>query len=99
MIALIVCAMAVSKWFSEMPFSNWYCHVLLNGVNKIAMSVTHLSCGDGGFERSCWMAVFEFYFGFCIKFINPAFLFYMIVENLAADLAQPYGSISQSPKL
>jgi len=37
------------------------------------------------------MPLFESYFGIAIKFVNPACLIWMIMENLAADLEEPYG--------
>ena len=42
-------------------------------------------------KRKWWMLPFEFYFGICIKYINPACLLFIFFEALANDLATPYG--------
>lgn len=52
------------------------------------MSITSLSNLDD--SRSFWMLPFEAYFGLTIKYINPACLFFMVVNNLADDLVEPY---------
>ena len=77
-----------------MTCRSWYHEILLCGVDKLSMSITSLSNKNPA-KRSCWMFLFEFYFAFCIKFLNPALLTYMLFENLALDLAYPYGSDSQ----
>ena len=59
------------------------------GTDKIAMSLTVLSNNNG--ERTFWMQPFEAYFGILIKFVNPACLMFMFCENLARDIAEPYG--------
>ena len=42
-------------------------------------------------KRKWWMLPFEFYFGICIKYINPACLLFIFFEALASELATPYG--------
>jgi len=57
------------------------------------MAITTLSLPGGEMRmgnRDWWMPVFEGYFSCAIKFVNPCFLCFMIAENLAADLEEPY---------
>jgi hypothetical protein len=61
---------------------------MMCGVDKLSMSITSLSNLDD--SRSFWMLPFEAYFGLTIKYINPACLFFMVVNNLADDLVEPY---------
>lgn len=73
---------------------SWYHEIMLCGVDKLSMSITSLS--NNG-ERSGWMIVFEGYFGLMIKFVNPACLTFMLIQNLAADLNSPYAE--QPPQM
>ena len=71
-----------------MPFNSWYHEIVLQGVDKLSMSITSLSNPDG--SRSFWMLPFESYFGVSIKFINPACLFFILMHNLEKDINYPY---------
>ena len=84
-------ALGISKYTSGMPFNSWYHEIVLCGVDKLSMSITSLSIPGKPEQRKIWMPLFESYFGIAIKFINPACLTWMIMENLAADLEEPYG--------
>ena len=55
------------------------------------MSITDLSEPNNN-RRLPWMIFFEAYFGFTIKFINPAVLTFILMSNLADDFDQPYGN-------
>lgn len=72
-----------------MPFHQWYHEIALCGVNKVSMSITDLS-NEGKVRRDRWMSFFEGYFGFMIKFVNPAIFTFILFNNLADDLAAPY---------
>jgi hypothetical protein len=69
----------------KMVSIQWYHEIMLCGVDKIAMSITHLSNYESG-ERKPWMYVFEGYFGIMIKYVNPAALTFMLFMNLSRDL-------------
>lgn len=71
----------------------WYHEIMLCGVDKLSMSITSLSNADG--SRSWWMLVFEGYFAVMIKFANPAVLFFLIIQNLKADMDSPYAEQPQ----
>lgn len=83
-------AFGVSKYTAGMPFNSWYHEIVLCGVDKLSMSITSLSVEGQPEARKLWMPIFETYFGLTIKFINPACLMWMILENVAADLDSPY---------
>jgi len=90
---LVICvttilALVVSFMQSKMEFNSWYHEIVLQGVDKLSMSITSLSRDDG--KRSKWMLPFETYFGICIKYINPACLFFILCHNLEEDLAVAY---------
>ena len=85
----IIIAFAVSFKLSKLTFVEWYHEIVMCGTDKIAMSITILSCEKA--ERKWWMIPFEAYFGLLIKFINPPILLFFMFDALAADLKQPFG--------
>jgi len=94
-IALVVTtlmAFIVSFKLSDMPLNIWYHEIVLCGTDKIAMSISILSNADQ--SRSWWMLPFEAYFGFLIKFVNPACLLFFIFESLKSDLTTPFGIVT-----
>lgn len=88
---VLIVAMLASWCSSKMPFGVWYHEIFMAGVSKLSWSVTSISYPDDDIQlRSCWMPLFEFYFGLSIKYINPAILTYLLLENLSNDLQSPY---------
>lgn len=85
----LICSFLISK----MEFNSWYHEIVLQGVDKLSMSITSLSNANG--KRSIWMIPFETYFGICIKFINPACLLFIFFHNLYEDLTWPYNEQTQ----
>jgi hypothetical protein len=79
---------------TELPFDRWYHEIFLCGVNKLALSVS--TTDDEALNRGFAVRFFEFYFGLAIKYLNPAILVFLFLENLAADLAAPYAEQPQS---
>lgn len=95
---LVVCpitlfALLVSFCISKMEFNSWYHEIVLQGVDKLSMSITSLSNKFG--RRSCWMLPFETYFGITVKFVNPACLLFIFFSNLYQDLDSAYGKQPQ----
>ena len=84
-----VVALLVSKHVSKMSIRQWYHEIVLCGTNKVSMAITDLS--EPGLTRRPWMIFFEAYFGFMIKFVNPAILMFLLMSNLADDFDQSYG--------
>jgi hypothetical protein len=56
------------------------------------MSISILSNEDQ--SRKWWMLPFEAYFGFLIKYLNPACHLMFIFEGLKADLVEPFGIVT-----
>ena len=81
--------MFISYNISHLSFNEWYHEIMMCGVDKLSMSITVLSYNDE--ERRFWMIPFEAYFGIFIKFLNPAFFCFFLVENLATDMKVAYG--------
>jgi SNF family Na+-dependent transporter len=81
-------SLVVSFCVAKMDFDSWYHEIVLQGVDKLSMSITSLSNPKG--KRSMWMLPFETYFGICIKYINPACLLFIFFNNLQEDIAEPY---------
>lgn len=83
--------MLASYCSSGLPFGLWYHEVFMAGVSKLSWSVTSISYPDDDIEyRAWWMSSFEAYFGIAIKYLNPALLTFLLMENLAADMKSPY---------
>ena len=72
----------------------WYNEIFLCGVNKISMSVS--TTATEAADRGCMAKFFEFYFGLSIKYLNPAILTFLLLENLNADLQAPYAEQPQN---
>lgn len=92
---ILMVVFAVMSWIlsfcmarGKMSFNSWYHEIFFCGVDKLSMSITSLSNGDG--SRSFWMPLFELYFGLCIKYLNPAALTFLFMQNLIDDLENPY---------
>jgi SNF family Na+-dependent transporter len=90
---LVICfftllALGCSYKASEMAINSFYHEIVLQGVDKLSMSITSLSNEDN--KREYWMLPFETYFGICIKFVNPACLLFILFHNLQEDLSAPY---------
>lgn len=81
-------AMVVSYKVSKMSMSSFYHEIILQGVDKLSMSITCLSHPKA--KRSSWMLPFETYFGITIKYVNPACLLFILCNNLKEDLSSPY---------
>lgn len=81
-------AMFTSYRVSKMNMNSFYHEIILQGVDKLSMSITCLSHPKA--KRSSWMLPFETYFGICIKYVNPACLLFILINNLEEDLKAPY---------
>ena len=74
---LTIIGFFISFKVSKLTLLEWYHEIVLCGTDKLAMSITALSVGNSQ-ERKWWMGPFEAYFGLVIKFLNPAFLTFLI---------------------
>ena len=98
MIVFPLIALCISKYVSGMKFNIWYHDIMLCGVDKLSMSITSLT-HENPFRRSWWMPIFEIYFGLTIKYINPPIFLYIIINNLFADLSEPYAGQSMQMQM
>jgi len=67
---------------SGLPFGEFYSEVFLNGSMQMAKAMTRLSHPGEPNRRSGWMKYFEFYYAFCIKYVIPAGLWWMLLESI-----------------
>jgi hypothetical protein len=76
---IMIVSMLQSFMTSKKTFGLWYHEVFFCGVSKLSWSVTSISYPDEDIEyRTWWMPIFETYFGFSIKFLNPAILTFLL---------------------
>jgi len=74
---------------SAKSFSDWYANCFLYGVRKLARSMSILSYERG---HPLWLYhLFEFWWGFSIKYFCPFAIWWLLMMSLQNDLATPYG--------
>ena len=83
----LVCPL--SFYVSGLPIGEWYDDVLMTGVKKIGYSMTVLGRKDEN-QRQWWEPAFVFYWGFCIKYLIPTVLYYMLVNFFKIRIEKPY---------
>jgi SNF family Na+-dependent transporter len=81
----------VSKMQYGKSLGEWYSTVFLYGVRKISRSMTKLSKEKGDTKRACWEPLFEFWWGFSIKFVVPFGLLMLLWLSAATDIESAYG--------
>ena len=80
------------SWLSSgLAFKTWLSNIGFYGVRKLSRAMTKLSKKPGDNEFHCWEAVFEYWWGFSIKYFVPFALLFLIFYSLKADLDEPYG--------
>jgi hypothetical protein len=75
---------------SGLSFSDWYNDICMCGVRKLGYSMTMLGRSD---EKviEWYEKFFVFYWGFCVKYLIPATLWFIVVGKAIADIKEPYG--------
>jgi len=91
--ATTIHALFWSYYLSGLPLFSWYHEIAMCGTDKVAMSITSLSNAQQ--SRSWWMLPFEAYFGFLIKFVNPACFCFFLFTSLASDIRVPFGLVPE----
>lgn len=81
---------AISFFSYGGKFGDWYSNVFLYGVRKISRSMTKLSKTAGQTGRSWWEPIFEFWWGFSIKYVVPFALTMLLLFSFKADIESPY---------
>ena len=81
----------VSWAISKLSFKQWLSNIAFYGVRKLSRSMTKLSKKPGDNQYHCWEGVFEYWWGFSIKYFVPYALLFLIFYSLHADLNTAYG--------
>lgn len=88
---LILVVAIVPSWFiSGLRFHDYYRQIFFCGVRKIAYSMTMLGRTNKSLKR-WYEPFFVLWWGLSIKYIIPASLWFILVEDLKLDLSTPYG--------
>lgn len=73
------------------PFQDWKSNVAFYGVRKLSRSMTKLSKAEGETRTMWWEPVFEYWWGFSIKYFVPWALTFLVFFSLYNDTESPYG--------
>lgn len=80
---------------ADTTFQDWYDNVLMCGVHKLGYQMSKISRkateGQDPDEKLWWEAGFVFYFGFCVKYLIPTCLWFMVLYSAKGDIEKPYG--------
>jgi len=82
-----------SSKFSPNSLKEWVSIVFFSGVRKIARHMTLLSNKErkGVDDTAWWEPIFEYWFGFSIKYFMPTALVYSMMNTLRTDFQDRYG--------
>jgi len=61
------------------------------GVRKLAYSMAKMGRKEK-YTVQMWEPAFALYWGIAIKYFIPSVLWFLIVQNVKADIVKPYGS-------
>jgi len=81
----------VSFIVSKLSFKEWRSNVMFYGVRKLSRAMTKLSKNEGDNETHLWETLFEYWWGFSIKYFVPFALNFLIFFSLHNDLNVAYG--------
>lgn len=73
---------------SGLSWNDFYHEVFMNGVEQMAKAMTRLSYPGHPEKRVSWMPVFEFYWGFCTKYLIPAGLWWMLLMSIRTRIVE-----------
>jgi hypothetical protein len=78
---------AISFAISRLPFKTWYREVFFSGVRPIALKMMSLAKTPYSSTES---EIFQMYWCFCIKYIFPWAIWWLLVMTTAKDIEIPY---------
>jgi hypothetical protein len=84
----VVVVWVVSFFTSRLSFVNWYNHVFFYGAMPIANHLVLLQ----KWKNRYLIAIFKFWWCFCIKYIVPWAIYWLIVMTMAANIKERYGN-------
>lgn len=74
----------------ELGFSGWYNEIAMCGVRKLGYSFSNLGRSDLAIKE-WWEPIFVFYWGFTVKYLIPAVLWFILCTGFRKALDAPYG--------
>jgi hypothetical protein len=86
----IFLALIPSFFMSGLSFSDWYNDIAMCGVRKLGYSMTMLGRDEPSIKK-WYEPFFVFYWGFCIKYLIPTTLWFIMIGKIVADIKDPYG--------
>lgn len=86
----LLLVMLVSYFVTGVSGRDFRSNVLFYGVRKLSRSMTKLSKSAGDTELKWWEPVFEYWWGFSIKYFVPWALSFLVFFSLYNDTKTPY---------
>jgi len=84
----------VVAWrLSGLSFGDFYDKLIMCGVGRLGKSITKLSYKDHSSRK--WMPFFHFYWGFCVKYINPGGLVWMLMMSIRFRITEGHKEIEE----
>lgn len=74
----------------ELGLSGWYNEIVMCGVRKLGYSFSNLGRSDLAIKE-WWEPIFVFYWGFTVKYLIPAVLWFIVCTGFKKALDSPYG--------
>ena len=81
----------IAYFVAGVSWHDFKSNVLFYGVRKLSRSMTKLSKTAGDTELKWWEPVFEYWWGFSIKYFVPWALSFLVFFSLYNDTQNPYG--------
>jgi len=88
--AFIILGLLPSFFLSGLSLNIWYNEVAMCGVRKLAYSMTMLGRKEPN-VKEWYEGMFAFYWGFCVKYLIPTVLWFIMVNQAILDIKEPYG--------
>jgi solute carrier family 6 GABA transporter-like protein 1 len=90
---LVLISLIPSFMMSKLSFGEWYNEIAMCGVRKLAYSMTMLGRNNEK-VKEWYEPFFVFYWGFCVKYLIPTTLWFILIGKTIADIKDPYGGYS-----
>jgi hypothetical protein len=82
-----------ASWLSSgLSATKWYKAVAFCGVRRLGYAMTKRGRTNIN-EPAWWEAPFVFYWGFCIQYLTPALLWFVIIGSMVDDIESPYDGL------
>lgn len=77
---------------SKLPLMQWYAQIGMCGVRRLGYAMSKMGRNEETKAVQCWEPAFVLYWGISIKYFCPSVLWFLIVQNVKADIDKPYGN-------